>query len=114
MARKAVFLLALIAALGQALVPAAFPPGLAGDMEHLLVHLEQHAHGHEHEDLGLQAIGSEKGFHVHPVDGVYGVLPSAPVLPVATRLSPGPLGDDSLRLPSPVLDGLLRPPRSSA
>ena len=80
MARKVMFLLAFLAAFGQAVAIAAFPRAAADEIGHAFAHVQEPSH-HHHDD-GLMHVDEtqESTFHVHVGDGasVALVRPSKP------------------------------------
>lgn len=114
MTRKVMFLLAFLAAFGQAVAVMAFPRVAADEIGHAFVHAQEDGHRH-HDDGLLQAgDGDKAAFHVHLDDGASIALISSALarLPMSPPQDPPP--QVSLSLPAPLLDGLLRPPRTRA
>lgn len=115
MARKVMFLLAFLAAFGQAVAIAAFPRVAADEIGHVFVHVQESSH-HHHDDDGLMHVDDAEGaiFHVHLGDGASVVLPSSSAMKLPVSPPQGPSQLVRLSLPAPLLDGLLRPPRPLA
>ena len=111
MARKVMFLLAFLAAFGQAVAIAAFPRATADEIGHALAHVQEPSH-HHHDD-GLMHVddAQESSFHVHVGDGASVALVSSTVVRLPVPPPQGPPQQVRLSLPAPLLDGLLRPPR---
>jgi hypothetical protein len=109
-------LIALIACLlwqSQAVAHAAVAPQGDGDLAHAILHWSDEAHHHHDGDIHLDD-SDESVSHVMSdhLGGAAAVLPSC--APSLGKFSPGealPLGAQD-QLPSPFLDGLLRPPRA--
>jgi hypothetical protein len=111
MARKVMFLLAFLAAFGQAVAIAAFPRAAADEIGHAFAHVQEPSH-HHHDD-GLMHVDEtqESTFHVHVGDGASVALVSSAVVRLPAPAPQGPPQQVRLSLPAPLLDGLLRPPR---
>ncbi|MBK8072214.1 MAG: hypothetical protein IPK34_09445 [Ramlibacter sp.] len=80
MARKVMFLLAFLAAFGQAVAIAAFPRAAADEIGHAFAHVQEPSH-HHHDD-GLMHVDEtqESTFHVHVGDGASVALVSSAVV----------------------------------
>ena len=115
MRRSAVLLLLLFAMLWQSVAlarPGSTVNALA-DTEHASLHW--HGQGHHHHGDGSHHLDDslESAQHVL-IDHVAASVALWPELAqhFAPSASPGPAGVHDSRVPSPTLDGLLRPPRS--
>ncbi len=110
MARKVIFLLAFLAAFGQAIAIASLPNAAADQIVHVFVHAEES--GHHHHDNGLTHVddGGTSTVHVHLGDGASVAMISRQVVRLTLPPPLGPPQQVRLSLPEPLLDGLLRPP----
>jgi hypothetical protein len=110
MARKVMFLLAFLAAFGQAVAVGAFPRAV-DEIGHAFAHVQEPSH-HHHDD-GLMHVddAQESTFHVHVGDGASAALVSSAVLRLPVAPPQGPPQHMRVSLPAPLLEGLLRPPR---
>ncbi|TWO70059.1 hypothetical protein FN976_17130 [Caenimonas sedimenti] len=109
--RKLMFLLAFLAAFGQALAGASFAGTPLGELGHVLAHAQDDGH-HHHDDGGMHVDEAGDGaFHVH-LDGANSAAPpAAPSARAALALPQGPPDWEARERPSPTIDGLLRPPK---
>jgi hypothetical protein len=87
----------------------------ADGLQHGVLHWDKQSH-HHHEDGTFHQEDSDEGFRHLQQDAFLSVmgLPSGAALSPLAATPWAPAVIDSLRIPSPVLDGPRRPPRLSA
>ena len=87
------------------------------EYEHAALHLHSADHHHHHDDgsLHLQAADSSATPHLHADSGIHtpGLPPGSAAQALVASLT-GPGAVPAAGIPSPDLDGLLRPPRRTA
>lgn len=105
------FLLAFLATFGQAVAVAAFPRAGPDEIGHVFAHVQDT--GHHHHDDGLMHVDDVQAsaLHVHVGDGAGAALVSSAVVRLSVLPPQRVQQQVRLSLPSPILDGLLRPPR---
>ena len=111
MARKVMFLLAFLAAFGQAVAIAAFPRAAADEIGHAFAHVQEPSHHHHDDGLMHGEEPQESTSHVLGGEGASVALVSSAVVRLPAPAPQGPPQQVRLSLPAPLLDGLLRPPR---
>jgi hypothetical protein len=111
MVRKLAILLAFLAVIGQSLAGTQFLSAASEGFGHVIAHAQEGAH-HHHVDGGMHLDGvDEQGFHVH-LDGANVVgLPGSHASRPGLAVPQGPPDAQMCALPSPPIDGLLRPPK---
>ncbi len=107
-------LLAFLATFGQAVAVAVFPGAVADDIGHAFVHAQESSHHHHDDGLAHVDENQASTFHVHLGDGVSVALLSSPITRLPVPLPQGPPQHVRPSLPTPWLDGLLRPPKALA
>jgi hypothetical protein len=114
MARKLMLILAFLALFGQVMAGATSTAVPGSGIEHALAHAQDDAH-HHHDDGGMHIDDAESGaFHVH-LDGA-----NAAALPARVGLTPtaavpqAPPSMEAGAMPTPPVDGLLRPPKNAS
>jgi hypothetical protein len=114
MVRKLTILLAFLAVIGQSLAGTRFPSAASEDFGHIVAHAQEGAH-HHHDDAGMHVDGvDEESFHVH-VDGANLIgLPGSHASRPGLALPQGPPIAQMCALPSPTINGLLRPPKHAS
>lgn len=114
MARKVMFLLAFLAAFGQAVAIAAFPRAASEVIGHAFMHAQEPSHHHHDDGLAHVDEAEKAAFHVHVGDGASVALLNSSAVRLPMSAPQGPPQEVRLSMPAPLLDGLLRPPRLQA